>query len=55
MARVGMTRDVVDDFDHPLVPEGSPLRPHVLYRLTADGWAARLSDAAGGEGDGPGR
>ena len=55
MARLGMTRDAVDDFEHPLVPEGSPLRPHVLYRLTADSWAARLLDAAGGEGGGPGR
>ena len=33
MERVGMTRDPRDDFDHPNVPTGSPLRPHVLYRL----------------------
>lgn len=32
MARIGMTRDPSDDFDHPLVPDG-PLRRHVLYRL----------------------
>ncbi|HLY35449.1 MAG TPA: GNAT family N-acetyltransferase [Candidatus Limnocylindria bacterium] len=30
--RLGMTRDPVDDFDHPRVPDG-PLRRHVLYRL----------------------
>nr|WP_236714703.1 GNAT family N-acetyltransferase [Nonomuraea pusilla] len=32
MERLGMTRDPADDFDHPDVPEGSPLRRHVLYR-----------------------
>jgi hypothetical protein len=25
----------VDDFDHPNIPEGHPLRRHVLYRLHA--------------------
>jgi ribosomal-protein-alanine N-acetyltransferase len=33
MERIGMTRDPADDFDHPSLPEGHPLRPHVLYRL----------------------
>lgn len=33
MERLGMTRDVDGDFEHPSVPEGSPQRPHVLYRL----------------------
>ena len=33
MERLGMTHDPADDFDHPRVPEGSPLRRHVLYRL----------------------
>src|SRR4051812_35360969 len=33
MERLGMQRDPVEDFDHPLVPEGHPLRRHVLYRL----------------------
>jgi hypothetical protein len=28
-----MTRDPDGDFEHPSVPEGSPQRPHVLYRL----------------------
>jgi RimJ/RimL family protein N-acetyltransferase len=32
MERLGMTRDPVDDFLHPLLP-GHPLQPHVLYRL----------------------
>jgi RimJ/RimL family protein N-acetyltransferase len=33
MERLGMTHDAADDFDHPLVAHGHPLRPHVLYRL----------------------
>ena len=33
MQRLGMTRDPADDFDHPNIAEGSPLRRHVLYRL----------------------
>jgi len=33
MERLGMRRDPRDDFEHPLVPEGHPLRPHVLHRL----------------------
>jgi len=39
MTRIGMTHDPADDFDHPLLPEDSPLRRHVLYRHTALGWA----------------
>jgi ribosomal-protein-alanine N-acetyltransferase len=39
MQKLGMTRDAAADFDHPGVPEGSPLRPHVLYRLTASVFA----------------
>ena len=34
MEKLGMVRDESADFDHPSVPETSPLRPHVLYRLT---------------------
>jgi RimJ/RimL family protein N-acetyltransferase len=33
MMKLGMTRDPDADFSHPDVPEGSPLQPHVLYRL----------------------
>ena len=33
MERLGMVRDPADDFEHPVLPVGSPLRPHVLYRL----------------------
>jgi RimJ/RimL family protein N-acetyltransferase len=35
MQRIGMTRDTGGDFDHPSLPEGSPLRRHVLYRISA--------------------
>ena len=35
MERLGMTHDPTDDFEHPSLPEGHPLRPHVLYRLRA--------------------
>ncbi len=34
MEKLGMTRDPAEDFDHPSVAPGSPLRRHVLYRLT---------------------
>ena len=33
MQRLGMTRNPADDFEHPNIAPGSPLRPHVLYRL----------------------
>lgn len=32
MEKLGMTRSAAEDFDHPGVPEGHPLRRHVLYR-----------------------
>ena len=38
MGRLGMQHDPAEDFDHPLLAEGDPLRRHVLYRL---GWAGR--------------
>jgi hypothetical protein len=34
MQRLGMTRDPADDFDHPRVPDGHPMRHHVLYRIS---------------------
>ena len=33
MKRLGFTRDVDGDFDHPRVPVGHRLRPHILHRL----------------------
>ena len=35
MERLGMTHDPADDFDHPNMPEGHPLRRHVLYRISS--------------------
>jgi RimJ/RimL family protein N-acetyltransferase len=35
MERLSMRRQPADDFSHPRVPNESPLRPHVLYRLQA--------------------
>ena len=32
MERIGMRHHPVDDFDHPALPKGHPLRRHVLYR-----------------------
>jgi RimJ/RimL family protein N-acetyltransferase len=32
MERIGMTRNPSDDFEHPDLPDGHPLRRHVLYR-----------------------
>ena len=34
MVRLGMVHDADGDFDHPSLPVGSPLRRHVLYRVT---------------------
>ncbi|MDP1820544.1 MAG: GNAT family N-acetyltransferase [Acidimicrobiales bacterium] len=33
MQKLGMTHDPHDDFEHPALPAGHPLRRHVLYRL----------------------
>ena len=38
MQRIGMTRDPADDFDHPRVPDGSPMKRHVLYRIGREQW-----------------
>jgi RimJ/RimL family protein N-acetyltransferase len=35
MEKLGMTCNPADDFDHPRLPPGHPLRPHVLYRARA--------------------
>jgi RimJ/RimL family protein N-acetyltransferase len=36
MAKLGMTHDATENFDHPGLPAGDPLRRHVLYRLTRE-------------------
>lgn len=41
MQRIGMTRDLAGDFDHPRLPEDHHLRRHILYRLKRSDWARR--------------
>jgi ribosomal-protein-alanine N-acetyltransferase len=36
MQRLRMTHRPEDDFDHPKIAEGHPLRRHVLYRARSD-------------------
>lgn len=40
MQRLGMTHSPADDFDHPNIAVGHPLRRHVLYRLTEPRWSS---------------
>jgi RimJ/RimL family protein N-acetyltransferase len=42
MARLGMTHDPAEDFDHPKLPSGHRLERHVLYRLDRTAWLAGL-------------
>ena len=39
MEKLGLVHHPEEDFDHPNVPEGSRIRPHVYYRITADDYA----------------
>jgi RimJ/RimL family protein N-acetyltransferase len=48
MEALGMTREPAEDFEHPRLAEGHPLRRHVLYRLAAERW----SDGERGAGRG---
>lgn len=41
MRRLGMTTDPAEGFDHPSLPHPDRLRRHVLYRISAEQWAAR--------------
>lgn len=38
MEKLGLRHDADGDFDHPSVPVGDPLRPHVLYRIAREEW-----------------
>ena len=38
MERLGLRRDPRDDFEHPNLPEGHRIRPHVLYRIDRAAW-----------------
>jgi RimJ/RimL family protein N-acetyltransferase len=39
MEKIGMTHDPADDFDHPRLPAGHPLRHHFLYRVHRSAWS----------------
>lgn len=47
MERLGMRESAAEAFEHPAVPQGHPVRPHVLYRLPRAQWQA------GGTAGGP--
>ena len=46
MEKLGMTRDPLEDFDHPRVPVG-PLQRHVLYRMPLNLWKTRSTNTIG--------
>ncbi len=43
MEKLGMVRDRADDFEHPKLKVGDPLRPHVLYRASRARWIETLA------------
>lgn len=47
MRRLGMRPD--GTFEHPNLPEGHPLRTHLLYRIRRDEWRATADPAASRE------
>jgi RimJ/RimL family protein N-acetyltransferase len=49
MEKIGMTHSPCDDFDHPVLPEGHPLRRHVFYRLARPTLAEHPNRLAGQE------
>ncbi|MGI9491655.1 MAG: GNAT family N-acetyltransferase [Geminicoccaceae bacterium] len=44
MERLGMVRRQEDDFDHPALADGHPLRRHCLYRMSRERWASVSAD-----------
>ena len=49
MEKLGMTHDPADDFDHPSLAPGHPLRRHVLYRVRPAGRRATVRRIPGGQ------
>lgn len=41
MERLGMSRDPAEDFNHPGLPRGHRLSPHVLYRIMSSDFQRR--------------
>lgn len=52
MERIGM-RDSGEDFEHPGVPEGHPLRTHCLYRIDRQAFAAAMQNRSLHSGHAP--
>jgi RimJ/RimL family protein N-acetyltransferase len=48
MEKIGMLHNPADDFDHPSLPAGHPLRRHVLYRIARTDAAQQACLTAGG-------
>ncbi|HEX6802940.1 MAG TPA: GNAT family N-acetyltransferase [Terriglobales bacterium] len=44
MEKLGMSHHPDEDFDHPQLPPGHPLRRHVLYRLSRSDWNNRAKN-----------
>lgn len=44
MEKLQMTRNPKDDYSHPFLPEGHPLKPHVLFRLSKAAWTSIQRD-----------
>jgi RimJ/RimL family protein N-acetyltransferase len=42
MERIGL-RNANQDFEHPGVPEGHPLRLHCLYQVSSTQWSQKIS------------
>ncbi|HWT96138.1 MAG TPA: GNAT family protein, partial [Terriglobales bacterium] len=49
MQRLGMQHYRAEDFDHPVLPAGDPLRRHVLYRLSRARWSSLTGNDVPGE------
>jgi RimJ/RimL family protein N-acetyltransferase len=43
MEKIGMNRNPAEDFDHPFLPAGHPLRRHVLYRIVRSATRSSLT------------
>jgi RimJ/RimL family protein N-acetyltransferase len=50
MERIGMLNSN-QDFEHPGVPEGHPLRLHCLYRIARSQWGANTANPVGSGAD----
>ena len=47
MDKLGLQHDPAADFDHPNIPIGNPLRPHVLYRTDRERWSGFTAGGLG--------